>query len=48
MQRKENPAFVCPKCDGDVAVTPGLRRTLVDEGCVFCGATVPVDMFAVA
>jgi len=48
MQRKGKPTFVCPECDGEVAVTPSLRRTLIDEGCVFCGAPVPVTAFVVA
>jgi hypothetical protein len=48
MQRQDKPTFLCPECDGEVAVTPGHRRTLIDEGCVFCGAHVPVSAFVVA
>ena len=48
MQRQAKPTFLCPECDGEVAVTPGHRRTLIDEGCVFCSAHVPVSAFVVA
>lgn len=48
MQRKDAVTFVCPECDGEATVTTRTRRTLLEEGCVFCGAPVPACAFVVA
>ncbi len=46
MTDEDRTVFVCPSCEATVAVTPTVRRTLIEEGCVFCGAPVSPGAFA--
>ncbi|WP_254839617.1 DUF7560 family zinc ribbon protein [Natronomonas marina] len=43
----DRSTFVCPDCRGEIAVTSRTRRTLLEEGCVFCGGPVSSRSFAV-
>jgi len=37
--------FACPACGECVAVDASLRETLIERGCVFCGAAVDATAF---
>ncbi|WP_171006693.1 DUF7560 family zinc ribbon protein [Halalkalirubrum salinum] len=37
--------FVCPECNQSIAVNDTMKRTLLDAGCVVCGASIqPADI----
>jgi ribosomal protein L37AE/L43A len=37
--------FVCPACHNSVAVDERMKTTIVERGCVVCGATVAATAF---
>jgi len=37
--------FVCPECDESLAVNDSMRTTLIERGCVVCGAAVTAESF---
>lgn len=38
-------AFDCPECGESLATNDAMRETLVEKGCVVCGATVTNEAF---
>lgn len=40
--------FACPACESELVVSPDVRRSLLEAGCVFCGAAVAERAFAPA
>lgn len=45
MDEQDWVTFVCPNCGGEVQAPSSTRRTLLEEGCVFCGAPVTPGAF---
>lgn len=37
--------FVCPTCDESLEVNGSMRNTLIERGCVVCGAAVTAESF---
>lgn len=37
--------FVCPECDESLEVNDSMKNTLIERGCVVCGATVMSQSF---
>ena len=37
--------FACPACGERLTVDTPVRETLLEQGCVFCGAAVDVTAF---
>ena len=40
MTDAQTHTFVCPECHRSIEVNDAMRATLLDMGCVVCGATV--------
>ena len=32
--------FVCPECNQSIAINDAMKQTLLDAGCVVCGAPI--------
>jgi hypothetical protein len=37
--------FICPKCEESLEVNDSMKHTLIERGCVVCGATVRAESF---
>lgn len=37
--------FTCPECGGSLEVNDPMRETLIERGCVVCGAPVTAEVF---
>lgn len=40
MSRPQRHTFVCPECHRSIEVNGAMRATLLEAGCVVCGAPV--------
>jgi hypothetical protein len=38
--------FLCPKCDESLEVNDSMKDTLIERGCVVCGAAVTAESFS--
>lgn len=45
MTDDEEHTFVCPSCDHTIRVNTSMKDTLIEHGCVVCGATLSSEAF---
>lgn len=46
MGEAEAYEFVCPDCHHEIEVDASMKETLLDSGCIVCGAVISESAFS--